>query len=100
MVLAYAFGSVSGGLMNPAVTFAAGLTRKLSWHRVLAYIVAQVAAGLAAAFSCTAIFRDDAAIHSAGFGPQASFHWWEVMIVEALYTALLAFVVLSCAYSQ
>lgn len=100
MVLAYAFGSVSGGLMNPAVTFAAGLTRKLSWHRVLAYIVAQVAAGLVAAFSCTAIFRDDAAIHSAGFGPQASFHWWEVMIVEALYTALLAFVVLSCAYSQ
>ena len=43
------FGRISGGHFNPAVTIAAVLTSKLSWIDGIAYIVAQVLGGIAAA---------------------------------------------------
>jgi len=37
-----AFGPISGGHFNPAVTFAAALGRELSWREVPAYVLAQL----------------------------------------------------------
>lgn len=42
MVLVYAVGEVSGGHINPAVTWACLLTNKISFIRALIYIIAQL----------------------------------------------------------
>jgi len=88
--LVYCFGTLSGGHLNPAVTLAAGLVRKFSWLMVAAYIAVQTAAGFAAGVCARALFAGDTTM-----GPKAPFSWWEAMVVEALYTCMLAFVVLS-----
>jgi len=43
MVLVYAVGEVSGGHINPAVTWACLLTNKISFIRALIYVIAQLA---------------------------------------------------------
>src|SRR5918996_2875811 len=40
-VLIYAFGGVSGGHFNPAVTFALALSNRFKWAAVLPYWIAQ-----------------------------------------------------------
>lgn len=44
----YAFGTISGGHFNPAVTFGAALARRVEWKALPAYWVVQVIGGLAA----------------------------------------------------
>eukprot|EP00444_Apocalathium_aciculiferum_P008178 CAMPEP_0183417040 /NCGR_PEP_ID=MMETSP0370-20130417/24166_1 /TAXON_ID=268820 /ORGANISM="Peridinium aciculiferum, Strain PAER-2" /LENGTH=396 /DNA_ID=CAMNT_0025600591 /DNA_START=130 /DNA_END=1317 /DNA_ORIENTATION=- len=100
MVMIYALGPVSGGHFNPAVSLAIGLADKFGgacsgWDMVLAYMLAQIAGGSAAGFSYCAVFHAELAL-----GPQAPFGWWEAMVVEVLYTAMLVFVVLSVAASK
>lgn len=45
---AYAFGHVSGGHFNPAVTIGLAVAKRFSWREVLPYIVTQVVAASAA----------------------------------------------------
>lgn len=47
--VAFLFGRVSGGQINPAVTFAAALTARISWLDAISYIIAQLVGGIAAA---------------------------------------------------
>jgi aquaporin Z len=49
MVFAYAFGSISGSHINPAVTFAMALSGKLTWNETISYWVAQLFGAIAAA---------------------------------------------------
>lgn len=95
--LVYALGSVSGGHLNPAVSVAAGLAGRFteegafsSWAVALAYVLVQVIGAIGGAFAYCTLFDDNVAI-----SPNKPFSWWEAMIVESLYTALLAFVHLS-----
>ncbi len=44
----YAFGTISGGHFNPAVTLGAALARRVEWKALPAYWVTQVIGGLAA----------------------------------------------------
>ena len=44
----YAFGTISGGHFNPAVTLGAALARRVEWKALPAYWVTQVIAGLVA----------------------------------------------------
>ena len=44
----YAFGNISGGHFNPAVTLGAAVAGRVEWEIVLRYWVAQVLGGLAA----------------------------------------------------
>eukprot|EP00416_Gambierdiscus_australes_P019506 CAMPEP_0171063456 /NCGR_PEP_ID=MMETSP0766_2-20121228/5666_1 /TAXON_ID=439317 /ORGANISM="Gambierdiscus australes, Strain CAWD 149" /LENGTH=463 /DNA_ID=CAMNT_0011519363 /DNA_START=83 /DNA_END=1474 /DNA_ORIENTATION=- len=90
MVMIYSFGHVSGGHLNPSVSLAAALARKQPMHVAAAYIIVQIMAGVCASCCFTKLYGAQVPV-----GPQGSFTWWEVMIVEALYTAMLAFVVLS-----
>merc|ERR1719401_2284940 len=92
MAMIYSFGNVSGGYLNPAVVLAAGLARKLPWPMVVGYIISQVSAGIAAGFCYSSLYQDHLSI-----GPRDTFSWWEAMIVEVLYTAMIAFVFLSVA---
>lgn len=60
-VIVYAFGGVSGGHFNPAVTFALALARRFTWNEVLPYWVLQIAGGLAGAFVIAGIYGQNGA---------------------------------------
>jgi aquaporin Z len=45
---AYAFGPISGGHFNPAVSFGAATAGRLSWAEFIPYVIAQVAGAVAA----------------------------------------------------
>src|SRR6201994_4774210 len=44
----YAFGTISGGHFNPAVTLGAAIARRVEWKALPAYWIAQVLGGVAA----------------------------------------------------
>src|SRR6202022_189954 len=44
----YAFGTISGGHFNPAVTLGAALARRVEWKAVPGYWITQVVAGIGA----------------------------------------------------
>src|SRR5260370_6780089 len=44
----YAFGTISGGHFNPAVTLGAALARRVEWKALPGYLITPVIAGLAA----------------------------------------------------
>jgi len=44
----YAFGTISGGHFNPAVTLGAALARRVEWKALPGYWIVQVAGGLVA----------------------------------------------------
>ena len=48
LIMAYAVGHVSGGHFNPAVTVGLATARRFPWSDVLAYVVVQVVAAVAA----------------------------------------------------
>ncbi len=51
LVGAYAVGGISGGAFNPAVAIGASLMGALSWGNIWIYLVANLAAGAAAAYA-------------------------------------------------
>ena len=57
-VLVYAFGGVSGGHFNPAVTFALALSNRFKWASVLPYWIAQLLGGVAGGFIVAALFKN------------------------------------------
>jgi len=92
MAMTYAFGPISGGQFNPAVSLACGIAGKTPWLKVIAYIILQVSAGIAAGILSVATF-DTASV----VGPMQGFGWLQVSIAELIYTAMLCFVFLNCA---
>ena len=94
-VLVYSLGPVSGGHFNPAVSFACGLTRKMPWAQVIAYILLQVSAGVVAGIACYEIFQ-----RPLGVSPIPPFGFWDAAFLEALYTGMLCFVVLCVSTSK
>mmetsp|Transcript_10567 Transcript_10567/g.23305 ORF Transcript_10567/g.23305 Transcript_10567/m.23305 type:complete len:462 (-) Transcript_10567:34-1419(-) len=98
LVLIYALGDVSGGHFNPAVTvavYAAGGGRMESVGEALQYIAAQFIAGLGGGLSYAVLSGV-----SFGLGPGRTFTWTSVVIVELVFTFVLAFVVLATATLQ
>ena len=51
-----AFGAISGGHFNPAVTFGLAIAGKHPWSRVPSYWAAQLVGGIAAGFALRAVF--------------------------------------------
>merc|ERR1740121_2372192 len=56
MVMVYATNPVSGGHLNPAVSFTLGLVGSCSWPEVLGYWVAQLAGGIGAGCAFCGLF--------------------------------------------
>jgi len=99
MVAIYALGGVSGANFNPAVSVSLGLQGKLDWKTVGGYSIVQILAGIIAGFS----FRGAFGGHGQKpflLGPGEGFTWFQVMIVETLYTCMLCFVVLNVATAR
>ncbi|MDO9398000.1 MAG: aquaporin [Herbiconiux sp.] len=106
----FAFGPVSGGHFNPAVTLGTAIAGRLPWRLVPLYVVAQVLGGVvgaAAVFGLVAGGQGDAigkavaaGFASNGFGAQSPglYGLLPVAVVEMIATAVLVFVVLATTH--
>ena len=95
-VLVSATANLSGGHINPAVTFAALVTRKIGLVRGLLYVAAQLGGAAAgAALVMAAVPGDEgqlgATLLGAGVGPGPG------VLVEGILTFLLVFVIFATA---
>ena len=97
--LAAAFGHVSGCHLNPAVTLGLAVTRRFPWPAAGAYVLAQLAGGVAGAAATWAVFgraaRDEGLLGATV--PLAGVSAGRAFLVEALVTFVLVLVVVSVA---
>lgn len=95
----YALGDVSGAHFNPAVTvaiLASGRCPNLTPVKAGSFIGAQIAGGIAAAFTYAFVYKGA----TFALGPVGENTWTGVSIAEIIYTFVLCFVVLSVAVSE
>ena len=90
-VLIYAFGSVSGGHFNPAVTIGLWFAKKFPKKKVLPYLVAQFAGGILASLALWIIVIDS----SLGATTAGSFGTTAALLMEIIATAIFVVVILS-----
>lgn len=103
LTMAYALGHVSGGHFNPAVTVGLAVAGRFAWRDVLAYVVAQVLAAVAAAAvlwvvaSGSADFPGQAGgFASNGYGDRSpgGYSLLAAALVEVVLTAFFLLVIL------
>ena len=102
VVMAYAIGPISGCHINPAITIAMLVAKKISVTDTLGYIIAQMTGATVAAWALLAIQKDapgfsmgEWALGSNGWGPGylGSYSAIAAFIVETLLTFLFLFVI-------
>lgn len=108
---AYAFGPISGGHFNPAVTLGLAAAGRFPWGGVLPYIIAQIVGGLVASTLVVLIglfgpegwlsAAQDGGFASNGFNELSpgGFGLGAAIIVEVLFTALFVIVILGVTHS-
>ena len=105
MIMVYMGGHVSGGHYNPAVSLAVLIRGKLKGKDFLAYIVAQLAGGLMAAYAASVIMGHatpiaPSEIHVAANNTKLPINLGLCLLVEGLFTFALALVVLNAATAK
>ena len=107
LVGAYAFGSISGGHFNPAVTLGVAAAGRMLWRDVLPYIAAQLVGAIVASSIMYAIdagapktfFHDSvkSGFASNGYGDHSpgGFNLASAIVVELVLTAIFLYVILS-----
>lgn len=111
IVGAYAFGPISGGHFNPAVTLGLAAAGRFEWRLTLPYIIAQVVGGLIATSVGLLIggsFGPNGWNDAAQGGGFASNGWGELspggfgmvaaMVIEVIVTAFFLFVILGVTH--
>ena len=93
MVMVFAAGHISGGHVNPAVTLAVFIRGRCDAKDVLPYWIAQLAAGVAAAFVVVFLVGKSGTPMEISNTPQA-------FAAEFLFTFALAYVVLNSATAK
>ncbi|MCS7206619.1 MAG: aquaporin [Dehalococcoidia bacterium] len=96
-LLAWATGHISGGFLNPAITIAAALTRRLGAGRALAYIVAQLGGAVLGAYLLKLVIPAPAqgSLGATTLGEGMS--TGAGLLAEAVFTFAIAFVVYATA---
>lgn len=106
LVGAYAFGPVSGGHFNPAVTIGLALSGRFPWRLAPGYAIAQISGGLLASTVLMGVAAGGpdgfaaasraAGFASTGWGPLSpgGYSWWAAFLIEVATTAILTAVVL------
>jgi aquaporin Z len=109
---AYAFGPISGGHFNPAVTLGLAAAGRFPWRSTVAYIVSQIVGGVIATTLLVLIglfgpagwltAAQDGGFASNGFGTASpgGFGIGAAIIVEVLFTALFVIVILGVTHSS
>lgn len=107
LISAYAFGSISGGHFNPAVTLGVAASGRMPWRDVLPYIAAQLVGAILSAVILWGVDAGapksffDASIKngfaSNGYGDHSpgGFNLASVIVIELVLTAIFVWVILS-----
>lgn len=102
LVMVYAFGRVSGGHFNPAVSIGAAMGGRISWVQAGWYALAQVVSAVLAALTLFLLlhgfdgFDAERNMGQNFFGDQGSgYAWWAAFLLEALLTAVFVTVILA-----
>jgi aquaporin Z len=102
----YAFGHVSGGHFNPAVTVGLALARRLEWRGVLPYVLTQVVAATVAAallffIAVSRAGTSAADVRAAGFASNGygdrspgGYNLVACLITEIVLTAIFLYIIL------
>jgi aquaporin Z len=98
-VMVSATGAISGGHINPAVTIGAFLTGKIDALNAIGYLSAQFLGAIIAA-AMTFVVLPTASLSAIHYGtplPAAGYSWYQLLLVEAVLTFFLMFVVYGTA---
>lgn len=98
----YAFGTLSGGHFNPAVTFGLALGRRVEWKAVVPYWVSQVLGGLLAGLAIYVIAQGkdgwtatgNMAANGYGAHSPGGYSLPAVLLAETILTAVFVLVIL------
>lgn len=99
---AYAFGHISGGHFNPAVTVGAAMAGRLPWAKAPLYIISQVVGGLIAGTLIFVVasgkdgFEAAGSMAANGFGEHSpdGYGLVSALIIEIVLTAIFVWVIL------
>ncbi|GAA1539218.1 MIP/aquaporin family protein [Nocardioides humi] len=104
-LMAYAFGRISGGHFNPAVSIGAALGGRISWKDTGLYAAAQFVGAIAAALVLMILllgldgfeaFDDRYPLGTNGFSAgDYDYAWWAAFLIELLMTFLFVLVILA-----
>jgi len=97
LVAVYSFFPISGGHLNPAVTIALASVGKFPLAKTAGYLIAQCLGGFAGSLSYWAIFNTTVSL---GPPDSTSWQWYDIVIIEALYTFMICFVFMNCIASH
>jgi aquaporin Z len=92
----YAFGEVSGGHYNPAVSLGMFLDRRMALDEMVAYWIAQVIGAIAASVVVLIAFNDDAVAATTTHSADN----WAGIVVETMMSALFIAVILQSTKNQ
>jgi aquaporin Z len=95
----YAFGDVSGGHYNPAVSLGLFLERRLAASDLIAYWIAQFVGAILAALAVLAAFDQDAVASTATL-PGVASSAWDAFWIELLLTTIFVLVILQSTRSE
>ena len=106
---AYAFGGISGGHFNPAVTIGLWVAKKFAAKDVVGYIIAQVLGGIAGAGILAAIAngRDGFDLKASGFATNGfgsrspgGYKAGAAFVCEMVMTAIFLFIILGSTHKR
>lgn len=103
VVAVYAFGRVSGGHFNPAVSVGAALGGRVAWKDAGLYVVAQIIGAIVGALVIFVVFKgfdgfsaSDNGLGRNGFGDDYNhMAWWGALIAEIVLTAIFVLIILA-----
>lgn len=104
-LMAYAFGRISGGHFNPAVSLGAALSGRMAWKDTGLYVGAQFVGGIIGALTLMILafgldgfeaFNDRFPLATNGFSAGSyDYAWWAAFLVELLMTFMFVLVILA-----
>jgi aquaporin Z len=103
MVMIYAFGRVSGGHFNPAVSVGAAVGGRVPWRTAGFYALAQVVGAVLGALVLFVLmqgfdgFSAKGHMGQNGYGDQSAggYDWWAAFLLELVLTAIFVMVILA-----
>jgi len=95
VVIVYAWGSVSGAHVNPAVTFGLALSGRFPWVRALRYWIAQLLGAVVASYLLLILIGRQGDLGMTVPSPSVSV--WQAILIEAVLTFFLVTAVFGSA---
>ncbi|WP_300681402.1 aquaporin [Nocardioides sp.] len=103
IISATAFGRISGGHFNPAVTVGIATSGRLAWRATPVYFAGQLIGAIVGALALFIVLHGIPGFTTTGhmgqnaFGSQTKIDlaWWSAFLVEAVLTAVFLWVILS-----